>query len=71
MQSKRRLNDALKIFYPTRVLRIRNVTIKIKCGINRKNVPLFHLDEHSNYYFPRFARKIKYISEIKLHFIPA
>ena len=31
--------------------------IKIKLGINRENVLLFHLDEFSNYYFSRFARK--------------
>ena len=31
---------------------------KIKLRIKREKVPLFHLDELSNYYFSRFTRKI-------------
>ena len=42
--------------------------IKIKVGINREKVLLFHLDQLSNYYFSRLTRKDKtsrvHLSEI-------
>ena len=34
--------------------------IKIQLGINREKVPLFHLDELSNYYFSPFGDEIKF-----------
>ena len=39
---------------------------KIKLGINRDKVSLFHLDELSNYYYYCFARKIKYLEFISV-----
>ena len=39
---------------------------KIKLNINREKVFLFHRDGLSNYYFSRFARKIKYLEFISV-----
>ena len=36
----------------------------MKLRIKQGKVPLFHLDELSNYYFSRFHRKIKYLELI-------
>ena len=38
--------------------------IKNSAEQNKNKVPLFHLDELSNYWFSRFARKIKYLEFI-------
>ena len=53
----KRLND--DILYDESFKHKKCDKIKIKVGINREKVLLFHLDELFNYYFSRFARKIK------------
>ena len=69
------LNDALKTFYTTVyffahkhiVLRMKHVTKEKENEVlMRGKVLLFHLDEFSNYYFSRFARKLKYLKFISV-----
>ena len=61
--AKRRVED---ILYDESFKNKKCDKMKIQLGIDKEKVPLFHLDELSNYYFTRFARKIEYTKFISV-----